>query len=110
MPDAFDISADFFLEFADSVSHDGVIFRAILDTFAENGRPGGNGSSSESPWISGSSDVSLQHVQLTASFADVSGIKPDDTLTVLSGNLTGQYRVVNIENDSGIASLDLNRL
>ena len=81
----------------------------IMDTMADNDRPGANSRSNSSPFIVGSADATIQRIQFVTRFSVVSSVRAEDTLNIPAGAYAGNYRIRDIQRDGEVCRLLLNK-
>ena len=81
----------------------------IMDTMADNDRPGANARSGSSPFMVGAADATIQRIQFLTPFSPVASVRPEDTLTIAAGKYAGTYRIRDIQRDSEVCRLLLNK-
>lgn len=84
----------------------------IPDVLSDTAAPGGIQNSSRSPFTTGAAEFAIQEPQFLTDAASVeaAGTQLDDTLTILSGDYAGAYRIKDINRDGGLCRLLLNKL
>lgn len=87
-----------------------ITFSGIVSKYHQMTRPGEPAKSSISPFAIGAADMNNKVCQLLARFDIIGAVKPDDTVTVLSGPFAGEYRVRDPQQDGMIIRLQLNRI
>jgi PP-loop superfamily ATP-utilizing enzyme len=86
-----------------------VVVSGIIDTEADNDRPGANARSSSSPFITGAADATIQIIQYLTQFAPLSQARPDDAISITTGKYAGSYRIRDIQRDGEVCRLLLNK-
>lgn len=82
----------------------------IMDTMAEEERPGANSRSGSSSFIIGASDVATQTLQFVTAWHLVANVHAENVLTIQSGVHAGQYRIKEPpQRDGEICRLQLNK-
>lgn len=81
------------------------------DAFAASAKPGGTQNSSRSPFTTGAAEFSVTELQFMCAASKVAGAGAvaEDTLTITTGDYSGDYRIKNINRDGAICRLLLSK-
>lgn len=82
------------------------------DVMSDTAKPGGLQNTSRSPFMTGAAEFTVQEFQFltAASLVLQAQTSLDDTLVIETGNLAGEYRIKDINQDGDICRLLLNQI
>lgn len=87
----------------------GVPVPGVMDTMADDQRPGATANSSMGSFLVGAADATIQKLQFTCRWSLVASVAVETSLVIESGEFAGTYRIKDIQRDSQICRLMLNK-
>lgn len=101
-PDEFGASAVI------TTSSGAITVTGIPDAIADTERPGANTNSGRSAFVAAAADINVSKLQFYCAFHQLTGVKPEDALTIADGDYAGSYRIRQVLRDGDMAMIRMN--